>query len=139
MAPIIMNDFTIATPYPSIIIVSNVSGVIAKATVTLTNLTHQSLNDVEVLRCHRASRIPCSCRKWALAGFSATHLTLTFDTTNYPALPSSGAVTNGTYRPTQIWRDYFPLTGMKMIKKNPCLARPAVVKCSEILKYLPLV
>jgi hypothetical protein len=42
-------------------------------------------------------------------GYFATHLTLTFDdATNYPFLPSSGAVTNGTYNPTQYGETIFP-------------------------------
>jgi hypothetical protein len=108
-APIIINDDTIATPYPSIINVSNVGGVIIKATVTLTNLSHQSLHDVDVLLVSPAQQDTVLMSHVGTYGYFATHLTLTFDdATNYPALPSSGAVTNGTYNPTEYGAPIFP-------------------------------
>jgi uncharacterized delta-60 repeat protein len=108
-APIIINDDTIATPYPSIINVSNVGGVVIKATVTLTNLSHQSLWDVNALLVSPAQQDTLLMSHVGTPGYFATHLTLTFDdATNYPFLPSSGAVTNGTYNPTQYGETIFP-------------------------------
>jgi hypothetical protein len=108
-AAIIINDFAIATPYPSIINVSNVGGVVIKATVTLTNLSHQSLHDVDVLLVSPGLQDTLLMSHVGTYGFYATHLTLTFDdAANYPYLPSSGAVTNGTYRPTQFGNTIFP-------------------------------
>ena len=108
-AAIIINDFAIATPYPSVINVSNVGGVVIKATVTLTNLSHQSLHDVDVLLVSPGLQDTLLMSHVGTYGFYATHLTLTFDdATNYPYLPSSGAVTNGTYRPTQFGNTIFP-------------------------------
>jgi uncharacterized delta-60 repeat protein len=108
-APIIINDYTMATPYPSIINVSNMGGVIIKATVTLTNLSHQSLYDVDALLVSPAQRDTLLMSHVGTPGVWGTHLTLTFDdATNYPHLPSSGAVTNGTYNPTQNGGTIFP-------------------------------
>ena len=60
---------TIATPYPSIINVSSVGGVVIKATVTLTNLSHLRWMTLMYCWCRRPCRTPCSCRTWALPGF----------------------------------------------------------------------
>ena len=46
---IIINNDTTASPYPSVINVSGVGGVLVKATTTLTNITHASPADIEVL------------------------------------------------------------------------------------------
>ena len=46
---IIINDNAAASPYPSIINVSGVGNTLIKATVTITNLSHQNLSDVDAL------------------------------------------------------------------------------------------
>jgi len=103
-AAIIINDDAIATPYPSIINVSGVGGVLVKATVTLTNLSHASPEDIDVLLVAPGQQ---DTLIMAHAGGQNTinHVTLTFDdNTNYPFLPPSSypqsTITNGTYRPT---------------------------------------
>jgi len=48
-APIQILDFAPAAPYPSIISVANVTGVVVKVTVTLKNLTHTRPLDIGVL------------------------------------------------------------------------------------------
>ena len=40
--------------------------------------------------------------------YFATHITLTFDDAAANSLPSSGTVTNGTYKPTQYGETIFP-------------------------------
>src|SRR5208283_2993509 len=46
---IVINDHTIASPYPSSISVRNVGGVLVKSVVTLTNLNHGYTKDIEAL------------------------------------------------------------------------------------------
>jgi hypothetical protein len=48
-APIIINDTNAASPYPSIITVSQMGGTLVKATVTLNKLTHTYPRDVDAL------------------------------------------------------------------------------------------
>jgi subtilisin-like proprotein convertase family protein len=46
---IIINDETNATPYPSTIFVSDISGVITKVTATLSNINHTFPDDIDIL------------------------------------------------------------------------------------------
>jgi hypothetical protein len=104
---IIINDFApapvpyMATPYPSIINVSSVGGVVIKATVTVTNLSHESLNDVNVLLVSPSEQDTLLMSHVGTPGVSASHITLTFDDAAANALSSTGAITSGTYKPTQ--------------------------------------
>ncbi len=107
-AAIIINDDTIATPYPSIINVSNVGGVVVKATVTLTNLSHQSLWDVNALVVSPAQQDTLLMSHVGTPGYYATHITLTFDDAAASWLPSSNSVPSGTYKPTQNGETIFP-------------------------------
>ena len=92
-----------ASPYPSIINVNNIGGVLIKATVTLTNLSHTSPEDICVLLVAPGQQ---DTLIMAHAGGqnAISHVTLTFDdaVTNY--LPPSAypqiTITNGTYHPT---------------------------------------
>jgi hypothetical protein len=99
-AAIIINDDTIATPYPSIINVSNVGGVVIKATVTLTNLSHGSLYDVGALLVAPNAQDTLLMTRVGTIGVSASHITLTFDDAAINSLPSTGAITSGTNKPT---------------------------------------
>jgi len=102
--PIIINDDMIATPYPSTINVSSLGGVITKATVTLTNLSHQSLNDVSVLVVSPDEQDTLLMQHVGTPGIPVNHLTLTFDDSAVTNLPGSSylpiTITNGTYKPT---------------------------------------
>jgi hypothetical protein len=99
-ASIIINDETIATPYPSIINVSNVGGVVIKATVTLTNLSHGSVYDVDALLVAPNAQDTLLMARVGTIGFSASHITLTFDDAATNSLPSTGTITSGTNKPT---------------------------------------
>jgi len=100
-AAIIINDLTTATPYPSIINVSNLGGTLIKATVTVTNLSHGSINDVDMLLVSPAGQDTLLLSGVGTPGVAAAHVTLTFDdATNYSKLPASGSIVSGTNNPT---------------------------------------
>ena len=104
-AAIIINDMTIATPYPSIINVSNVGGVVIKATVTLTNLSHGSVYDIDALLVAPNVQDTLLMSHVGTLGVSASHITLTFDDAAANSLTNTGAITSGTNKPTH----YLPL------------------------------
>jgi uncharacterized delta-60 repeat protein/uncharacterized repeat protein (TIGR01451 family) len=102
---IVINDKTnsspagmAASPYPSIINVSGVGGSLIKATVTFTKLTHTWPADIDALL---ESPIQQNVLLMANegAGFAVNGVTLTFDA-NGPALPQTGQIVSGTYKPT---------------------------------------
>jgi uncharacterized repeat protein (TIGR01451 family)/uncharacterized delta-60 repeat protein len=96
-APIIINDFAAATPYPSTINVSGLNGVVTRTVVTLTNLTHTSMSDVNVVLVS-----PAGDKSYLMAktggGNASYNVTLWFDDTA-PPLPQT-ALVSGTNRPT---------------------------------------
>lgn len=99
-AAIIINDMTIATPYPSIINVSNVGGVVIKTTVTLTNLSHGSVYDIDALLVAPNAQDTLLMTHVGTLGVSASHITLTFDDAAANSLTNTGAITSGTNKPT---------------------------------------
>ncbi len=98
---IVIPDHGPATPYPSTITVSGMAGVVSKVTVTLTNLSHQFPNDVEVLLAG-----PTGQTTVLMGGtggpYSVTNLNLTFDDAAPGLLPASpgGPIVSGTFKPT---------------------------------------
>jgi uncharacterized delta-60 repeat protein len=99
-AAIIINNLAIATPYPSIINVSNMGSVFLKATVTLTNLTHTSVYDVDALVVAPNQKDTLIMSHVGTPGVAANHITLTFDDAATNSLPPTGAITTGTNKPT---------------------------------------
>ena len=101
---IIVNDNALASPYPSMINVSGVGGVLIKTVITLTNLNYQaSPEDMDALL---VSPNQQDTLIMAHTGgqIAINHVTLTFDDAATNFLPSSAfpqtAITNGTYKPT---------------------------------------
>ncbi len=96
---IIIPDHGVGTPYPSVINVSGLDGVVTKATVTLKNLTHTFPRDVNVLLTS-----PAGAKVVLMAhtggGRSVTNVTLTFDDASTILLSNGGPLTNGTSKPT---------------------------------------
>jgi uncharacterized repeat protein (TIGR01451 family) len=87
-----------AKPYPSAITVSNLSGVLGKVTVTLSNLNHSYPGDVNVLL---VSPSGASALVLSHAGDQpVTNLNLTFDDSAAEPLPSSGQLGSGVWQPT---------------------------------------
>jgi len=96
-------DHGIATPYPSTIAVSGVTGLVSKVTVALQGLTHAFPDDVNVLLVGPAGQ-KLVLMSDAGGGHSVTNVTLTFDDDASSPLPDSGQIYTGTYLPT----DYEP-------------------------------
>jgi len=97
---IVINDNTNATPYPATINVSGVGGNLSKATVTLSNITHFFSADIA------AMLLSPSGQKVLLMANSGSapmqNVTLTFDDAAATALPQSGSIPSGTYRPNGV-------------------------------------
>ena len=86
-------------PYPSPINVSGVSGKIAKVTVSVNGFSHSWPNDVGILLVAPGGQaVPLMAN--AGAGNKVSNVNLTFDDAATLGLPSSGAITSGTYLPT---------------------------------------
>ena len=98
-ATIIINDHAAASPYPSMINVSNALGSVLKTTMTLTNLAHASPGDIDALLVSPAQQ---SVLVMAHAGGqnSVTNTTLTFDDAASTLLPQSGQIISGTNKPS---------------------------------------
>jgi len=86
------------SPYPSSIQISNVTGYVSKVTVTVSNMSHTYPHDIGLLLVGPGTNTVLMDA--AAQGFSdMTNTTLTFDSTAPTVLPSSGALTSGTYQP----------------------------------------
>jgi uncharacterized delta-60 repeat protein len=96
---IVINANTNAMPYPSIITVSNVGGVLIKATVTLNSLSHSSPQDIAALVVSPAQNDTLIMGN-AGSVDAINNLTITFDDAATNSLPQNSAITNGTYKPT---------------------------------------
>jgi uncharacterized delta-60 repeat protein len=99
---IVINDNTTASPYPSAITVSNVSGVVIKATVTLTNVTHLSPAEINalVVAPNQSDTLLMSHAGGGEFGGGINNVTLKFDDAATNSLPFNGQITNGVYKPT---------------------------------------
>ena len=102
---IVINDYAAASPYPSLIEARGLGTTLIKATVTLTNLSHQNISDLDALVVS-----PGTSNTLVMAhaggGFNANHLTLTFDDAATNSLPQNGTIVSGTNKPTQ----YYPVS-----------------------------
>jgi hypothetical protein len=98
--PIVINDNTNATPYPSLISASGVGNYLLKATVTLTNMSHVSPSDIGALVVSPSQKNTLIMSQ-AGGSLVINHVTLTFDdSTNWPALPQYGQIVTGTNKST---------------------------------------
>jgi large repetitive protein len=88
-----------ALPYPSAITVSNLSGVLGRVTVTLSNLSHSFPSDVNALLV--APNGAAKCLFLSHAGtVLGTNLNLSFDDSAASPLPDSGPLASGTWQPS---------------------------------------
>jgi uncharacterized delta-60 repeat protein/uncharacterized repeat protein (TIGR01451 family) len=95
---ITINDNTNASPYPSTINVSSLPGVVSKATVTLSNLSHTWPSDIDsilVSPSGRATHLLTKCG----SSIAVNNVTLTFDDTA-STIPNGIQLFPGTYHPT---------------------------------------
>src|SRR2546423_1302609 len=97
--PSSLRSETPADPYPSTIIVSGVSGVVSRATVTLSNLSHTFPADIDILLVAPNGRKVLLMSD--LGGINKiANVNLTFDQSSSVPLPQNGQILAGTYRPT---------------------------------------
>ena len=106
---IIIPDHGEATPYPSVINVSGVTGLIDKVTVTLTNVNHTYPDDIGLLLAGPAGQSTLMMAHCGGGGV-LTNVALTFDDFAPGPLPTNSQITSGTYKPTQNGSVNFPLT-----------------------------
>jgi len=88
-----------AGPYPSHILVSGLTGTIAKVTLVLSNVAHSTPDDLEVLLVGPGGQ-QLVVMSDAGGSFFVTNTTLTFADTAGVAVPNSGPLSVGTYRAT---------------------------------------
>ena len=96
-----------ASPYPSTIALSGLTGVVSKVAVTLYGLTHSFPSDVNVLLVNPAGA-SVVLMSHAGGAHPVTNATLTFDDAASAALSSAAAITSGTYRPSAYGSVVFP-------------------------------
>jgi uncharacterized repeat protein (TIGR01451 family) len=89
-----------ATPYPSVINISGVTGYVHTVTVTLHGLTHSFPRDVNVLLVNPAGASTL-VQSHAGGGYGVTNVTLTFDDAASGPLPFNAQIFSGTNKPTQ--------------------------------------
>ncbi len=88
-----------ATPYPSTISVSAVSGLVSKVTVVLNNLSHTGPDNIDILLVGPAGQNIVIMSD--AGGFNTlSGVTLTFDDAAAAPLPDNGPIPTGTYQPT---------------------------------------
>jgi hypothetical protein len=88
-----------AVPYPSTIAVSGLVGNITKVTMTITGFTHNFPDDVDMLLVapNGALFVPWSDNGGNVA---VSNLTITLDDAAATALPDTGPLTSGTFKPS---------------------------------------
>ena len=100
---IIINDVGPASPYPSMISVSNMNGVVIKATVTLTNIYHTHPSDIDALVVSPSAQTSLIMAHTG-GGNAIGKVSLTFDDAATNSLPPTAypqtTITNGTFKPT---------------------------------------
>jgi uncharacterized repeat protein (TIGR01451 family) len=92
-------DHGSATPYPSTISVSGLTGLVGKVSVSLKGLTHGFPDDVDVLLVGPSGQKVVFMSDTG-GGHSITNLDLTFDDSAASGLPDTAQITSGTYKPT---------------------------------------
>ncbi|WP_164490069.1 Ig-like domain repeat protein [Runella sp. SP2] len=106
---ITINDNGMATPYPSRINVSGLTGTIEKVTITLKNLTHTAPDDIDLLLYSPTGQKYVFMSDVGGAN-AVTNLDLIFDSSASSELPNNTTLVSGTFRPTdfEVGTDAFP-------------------------------
>jgi uncharacterized repeat protein (TIGR01451 family) len=98
-APIIIPDHGPAIPYPSIINVSGMTGLVSAVSVNLNGFTHSFPRDVSALLVS-PSGATTMLMSHSGASLSVTNLTFTFADSAPTTVPFGSVLTSGTYHPT---------------------------------------
>jgi uncharacterized repeat protein (TIGR01451 family) len=96
---IIIPDHGTASPYPSSVMVSGLTGVVSKVIVTLNGFTHSFPSDISVVLVSPRNNNTLLMSHNG-AGLGVTNLTLTFDDGAPTALPNSSRIVSGSYQPS---------------------------------------
>jgi uncharacterized delta-60 repeat protein/uncharacterized repeat protein (TIGR01451 family) len=97
-AVIAIRDNTNGLPYPSVINISNLGGVVTRASVTLSNLAHTFPSDIDVLLASPAGQSMLLLANNG-GGNSITNLTLTLDQNAATPVPVGGQLVTATNKP----------------------------------------
>ncbi len=107
-ASITIPDSGTATSYPSNVTVTGLPGAVASVAVVLNTFTHTAPDDVDLLLVSPTGR-KVVLMSDAGGANPITNLSLVFDDTAAAALPDSGTLTSGTFKPTDFEPgDMFP-------------------------------
>src|SRR5262249_29252740 len=90
-----------ASPYPSVITVSGLTGVVSHITATLTGLSHTFPDDVAVLLVGPNGQPTLLTADTGGIGPGVSGGHLTFDDAAAGSLPDNSAFASGTYKPTK--------------------------------------
>ncbi len=106
---ITINDNGVATPYPSCISVSGLTGTIQKVTITLKKLTHTAPDDIDLLL-YSPTGQKFVFMSDAGGTNAVTNLDLILDSSAASALPDNTTLVSGTFRPAdfEVSADVFP-------------------------------
>ena len=105
---ITINDSGVATPYPSSLAVSGLTGVVSSVTVTLNNLSHTNPDDIDILLVGPGGQNAIIMSDVG-DSIAVTGVTLTLDDAAATSLPDSGPLVSGTFKPTNAGGvDVFP-------------------------------
>jgi hypothetical protein len=88
-----------ASPYPSVINVSGLSGTVVKTTLTWNNVTHTSPSDIDALLV-APNQLDTLFMAHAGGENAMFNVTLKFDDAATNSLPQFNQITNGVYKPT---------------------------------------
>jgi subtilisin-like proprotein convertase family protein len=121
-APITINDNANATPYPSPISVSGLTGEIQSVTVTLTGLSHTYVADVAVVLVgpNNEALMLMNSVGYQAAPYSVSNVTLTITDSAPTKLPFSTLPTTGSFKPASYRNgDSFPTPGPLLAYDDP--------------------
>jgi subtilisin-like proprotein convertase family protein len=99
-APITINSTGPASPYPSISEVLCVPGLIEKMTVSVSNLTHRFVGDIDMILRSPSGKFIKLMSDVHESRLSVTNLNLIFDDDATVGIPNVGTIPSGTYKPT---------------------------------------
>ena len=97
---IVIPDLGNASPYPSTINVSGVTGIVGRVTATLSNFNHTYPNDVSVLLVSPTGARTLLVSHAANFGSPVTGGNFTFDDSAPAPLPDTGSISSGTWQPS---------------------------------------
>lgn len=107
-----------ATPYPSNISVSGLTGVVTNVTVDVFGLSHTFPDDIDILLVSPSGKaVPLMSDVGSSTDI--TNVNLTFDDAAAQFFTDSGTIVSGTFRPTNMASDSFPAGAPVPTAANP--------------------